>query len=42
MPRLDRMDWIDLAQWLAAAVGLIVAVAAVLVGGMSWMLNHPD
>jgi hypothetical protein len=36
------MDWIELAQWVAAAVGLLMSLAAVFVGGMSWMLNHPD
>jgi hypothetical protein len=36
------MDWIDLAQWLAAALGTIVVMTAVVMGGMSWLLNHPD
>jgi hypothetical protein len=36
------MDWIALAQWVAAALGAGLAVAALAVGAMSWMLNHPD
>jgi hypothetical protein len=36
------MDWIELLQWLVAAIGLVMAVAALFVGGMAWMLNHPD
>jgi len=33
---------IDIAKLLAAALGAIVAVGAVVVGTLSWLLNHPD
>jgi len=36
------MDWIDWAQWAAAAAGILLAVAALVVGALAWMLNHPD
>jgi hypothetical protein len=34
--------WISIAQWVAAAAGVLLAVSAVALGAMAWMLNHPD
>jgi hypothetical protein len=34
--------WIDIAKWLAAAIGSIVVLAALVVGTLAWFLNHPD
>lgn len=43
LPRVGRMDgWIEIAKWLAIAVGAVVAIGALIVGILSWFLNHPD
>jgi len=43
LPTLRAMEaLIDIAKLLAAALGAIVAVGAVVVGTLSWLLNHPD
>jgi hypothetical protein len=34
--------WIDIAKWLAAGIGSIVVLGALVVGTLSWFLNHPD
>ena len=41
-PRLQGMNWIDIAQWLVAAIGAIIVVGALIAGVMAWLLNHPD
>ena len=35
-------SWIEVAMWLAIAVGAIAAIGALIVGILSWFLNHPD
>ena len=35
-------SWIDIAQWLAAGIGTLAVIAALVVGTLSWLLNHPD
>ena len=35
------MDWTHLAELVALAAGAIVAVAGLVVGTMTWFLNHP-
>ena len=34
--------WIDIAKWLAAGIGMIVVLTALVVGTLTWFLNHPD
>jgi len=34
--------WIDIARGAAAIVGCLVVIAAIIMGGMVWLLNHPD
>jgi len=34
--------WIAIAQWFVAVVGTLIVLGALLVGGMAWLLNHPD
>jgi hypothetical protein len=36
------MDWLELVQWLVAGAGAILVMSALVIGGMSWLLNHPD
>jgi hypothetical protein len=33
---------IDVGQWVAIVVGGLLLAAALVVGTMSWLLNHPD
>jgi len=35
-------QWIEIAKWLAAAVGFLIAIGSIVVGVFSWFLNHPD
>ncbi|GEM_PF-3839230 len=35
-------SWIDIAKWLAAGIGSIVVLAALVVSTLAWFLNHPD
>ena len=34
--------WVDIAKWLAVVIGAIIFVGALVVGGLAWLLNHPD
>jgi hypothetical protein len=36
------MNWIEIARGLAAGLAVVLVAAAVGVGAMAWMLNHPD
>ena len=43
MDTLIAIDsWLKIAQWVAAGVGTLAVVGALVVGALSWMLNHPD
>lgn len=43
LPRVNCMDsWIEVAKWLAMAVGAVAAIGVLVVGILSWFLNHPD
>jgi hypothetical protein len=43
LPRVGCMDsWIEVAKWLAIAVGAVAAIGALIVGILTWFLNHPD
>jgi len=33
---------IDLGQWIAIVLGGLALAAALVVGTLSWLLNHPD
>jgi hypothetical protein len=33
---------IDIVKWLGAAVGAVVVLGTLVVGALSWLLNHPD
>jgi hypothetical protein len=35
-------SWIDIVRWLAAIFGTLVVVGTLLVGALTWLLNHPD
>ena len=35
-------SWIDITKWLAAGIGSIGVLAALVVGTLAWLLNHPD
>jgi hypothetical protein len=34
--------WIDIAKWLAAAVGTVLVIGGLIVGVLAWFLNHVD
>jgi hypothetical protein len=34
--------WIDIAKWLAGAIGVVAVLGASMVAAMAWMLDHPD
>jgi hypothetical protein len=36
---MDR--WIDIAQWIAAVIGVLLVIGVLSVGMLSWLLNHP-
>lgn len=40
-PSLACMDWIDIAQWIMVGLGALVVVGALILGALSWLLNHP-
>ena len=36
---MDR--WIDIAQWIAAVIGVLLVIGVLSLGMLSWLLNHP-
>ena len=34
--------WIYGAKWLHVGVATIAAIVALIIGALTWLLNHPD
>jgi hypothetical protein len=35
-------SWIEIVKWLGVALGALAVIGALIVGILSWFLNHPD
>ena len=33
--------WTSILEWTVATVGALAVVTALLIGALSWLLNHP-
>lgn len=33
--------WNNLLEWTVAGIGFAAVIAALLIGALSWLLNHP-
>ena len=33
--------WMDIAQWIAALIGVLLLIGVLSLGMLSWLLNHP-
>jgi hypothetical protein len=36
------MDWIRIVEWIAAVIVALIAIVALSIAMLSWLLNHPQ